>query len=547
MALAGSPIACWDNSTRGLDAATALEFTRSLRIVSSVKGMCNAVAIYQASQAIFDIFDKAIVLYEGREIFFGPTDIAKKYFEDMGWFCPARQTTGDFLTSVTNPQERRARQGFETRVPRTADEFESYWRRSQAFADLMTEIEEHEAGLDEGGLGAMREYHKQRQAQHLRPRSPYVISPFMQVRLCMKRAYQRLWNDKVSTITTIVSQVIMALIIGSIFYGSPNSTASFFSKGSTLFFAVLFNALLSITEINALYAQRPIVEKHASFAFYHPWTEAMAGVISDIPIKFVIAVVFNIILYFLAGLRAEPSQFFIYFLFNFVSILTMSTIFRSLAALTKTLSQAMAFAGVMVLAIVIYTGFTLPRPYMHPWMEWISYINPVAYAFEALLVNEVHGRRFPCATFVPPRPLQSGQSFICAIPGAIAGELDVSGDAWAQSAYGYSYSHIWRNLGFMFAFQILFLVVYLVATEVNSTTDSSAEVLVFRRGHVPNYVSEEANKQDEESGTEKQMSTGSEQEARVTEVSAIPPQKDIFTWRDVVYDINIKGEPRRLL
>ena len=67
----------------------------------------------------------------------------------------------------------------------------------------------------------------------------------------------------------------------------------------------------------------------------------MAGVVSDIPIKFVIAVVFNIILYFLAGLRTEPSQFFIYFLFVFVAILTMSSIFRSLAAMTKTLSQAM--------------------------------------------------------------------------------------------------------------------------------------------------------------------------------------------------------------
>lgn len=270
MALAGSPIACWDNSTRGLDAATALEFARSLRLTCNVNGMCHAVAIYQASQAIFDIFDKALVLYEGRQIFFGPIGIAKDYFEDMGWYCPPRQTTGDFLTSVTNPQERKPREGFESRVPRTPDEFELYWHKSQARADLLGEIKNHEEEIGEGGLSAMRESHAQRQADHLRPKSPYVISPWMQVRLCMKRAYQRLWNDKVSTITTIVSQVIMSLIIGSIFYGSPVSTASFFAKGSTLFFAILFNALLSITEINVLYSQRPIVEKHASYAFYHP-------------------------------------------------------------------------------------------------------------------------------------------------------------------------------------------------------------------------------------------------------------------------------------
>ena len=64
----------------------------------------------------------------------------------------------------------------------------------------------------------------------------------------------------------------------------------------------------------------------------------MAGIVSDIPVKFVMATCFNIILYFLAGLRPEPSQFFIFFLFTFVAMLTMSFIFRSLAALKKTIS-----------------------------------------------------------------------------------------------------------------------------------------------------------------------------------------------------------------
>ena len=55
------------------------------------------------------------------------------------------------------------------------------------------------------------------------------------------------------------------------------------------------NALISITEINSLYDQRPIVEKQASYAFVHPFAEAFGGIVSDIPVKFVSAVVFNII------------------------------------------------------------------------------------------------------------------------------------------------------------------------------------------------------------------------------------------------------------
>ena len=326
MALAGSPIASWDNSTRGLDAATALEFTRSLRMTANLSGSVHLVAIYQASQAIYDEFDKAIVLYEGRQIYFGPCDEAKQYFIDMGWECPKRQTTGDFLTSVTNPSERKVRQGFEKKVPRTPDDFERYWKDSSHYKALKQEMAGHEEEFPMGGR-TLEEFHESRkgmQAKHVRPESPYTISIPMQVKYCTQRAYQRLWNDKTSTITTIVGQIVMALIIGSIFYNTPNTTSSFFQKGGVLFFAVLLNALIAISEINNLYSQRPIVEKQASYAFYHPFTEAMAGIVADIPVKFAIATCFNIILYFLSGLRREPSQFFIFFLFNFVAILTVS-------------------------------------------------------------------------------------------------------------------------------------------------------------------------------------------------------------------------------
>lgn len=326
MALAGSPIAAWDNSTRGLDAATALEFTKSLRMSANLAGTVHLVAIYQASQAIYDQFDKAVVLYQGRQVYFGPCDEAKEYFVEMGWECPARQTTGDFLTSVTNPSERRVRPGFESKVPRTPEEFEKYWKESPHYKAMKQETEEQEEEFPIGGktLQQFKESRKEMQSRHVRPESPYTISIPMQVRYCTQRAYQRLWNDKTSTITTIVGQIVMALIIGSVFWGTPTNTASFFQKGGVLFFAVLLNALIAISEINTLYSQRPIVEKQASYAFYHPFTEALAGIVADIPVKFLIATCFNIILYFLANLRREPSQFFIFFMFNFMAILTVS-------------------------------------------------------------------------------------------------------------------------------------------------------------------------------------------------------------------------------
>ena len=361
MVVAGSPICAWDNSTRGLDSTSALKFVLALRISSNIGKHAHAVAMYQASQAIYDVFDKATVLYNGRQIYFGPAHTAKAFFERQGWFCPPRQTTGDFLTSVTNPDERTPRPGMEQKVPRTPEEFERYWLSSPEFKALQDDMAVYDAEFEgerqSQSIAQLREKKHYRQSKHVRPGSPFTISLLMQVRQNTKRAYQRIWNDLAATGSHVVMQLIMALVIGSIFYGTPNATAGFNAKGSVLFMAILLNALTAIAEINGQYVQRPIVEKHASYAFYHPATEAAAGIVADIPVKFVTATVFNLIVYFLADLRREPGQFFLFFLITYISTFVMIALFRFLAAITKTISQAMALAGVLALAIVQYSGF----------------------------------------------------------------------------------------------------------------------------------------------------------------------------------------------
>ncbi|EKV04206.1 ABC multidrug transporter, putative [Penicillium digitatum PHI26] len=550
MALAHAPIAAWDNSTRGLDSATALKFVEALRLSSDITGSCHAVAIYQASQSIYDVFDKVIVLYEGHQIFFGPAAAAKSYFENQGWDCPTRQTTGDFLTSITNPQERTAKPGMENRVPRTPEDFEAAWLKSPEYKQLLNETAEYEGqnpvGYDVQAVADLQQWKRGAQAKHTRPKSPYIISVPMQIKLNTVRAYQRLWNNAAATISTVVTNIIMALIVGSVFYGTPDATAGFTSKGATLFFAVLLNALTAMSEINSLYSQRPIVEKHNSFAFYHPATEAIAGVLSDVPVKFAMAVVFNIILYFLAGLKREASNFFLYFLITFIITFVMSAVFRTLAAVTKTISQAMGLAGVMILILVVYTGFVLPVPSMHPWFKWLHYLNPIYYAFEILIANEFHAREFPCSSFVPSYADLSGKAFSCTAAGSTAGSTTVNGDRYIELNYTYSYSHVWRNFGILIAFLIGFMLIYFAATEINSATTSTAEALVFRRGHEPARF-----RKGNRSGSDVESTEPSKSQPTADTddkgMGAMQAQTDTFTWRNVCYDIEIKGEPRRLL
>lgn len=62
---------CWDNSTKGLDASTAMEYVGSLRALTDMAGMATCVALYQAGEQLGELFDKVILIEGGRCAYFG--------------------------------------------------------------------------------------------------------------------------------------------------------------------------------------------------------------------------------------------------------------------------------------------------------------------------------------------------------------------------------------------------------------------------------------------------------------------------------------------
>jgi energy-coupling factor transporter ATP-binding protein EcfA2 len=251
-ALSGAPLQCWDNSTRGLDSANAIEFCKTLRLQTELFGTTACVSIYQSPQSAYDLFDKAVVLYEGRQIFFGRADAARQYFINLGFDCPARQTTPDFLTSMTSPIERIVRPGFENTAPRTPDEFAAAWKKSAEFQDLQAEIETYktEHAIDGPTAVAFRESKRAQQAKGQRKKSPYTISFAQQIQLCLWRAWKRLTGDPTLTLGALIANFILCLIISSVFYNLDQTTNSFFQRGALLFLACLMNAFASAVEVS---------------------------------------------------------------------------------------------------------------------------------------------------------------------------------------------------------------------------------------------------------------------------------------------------------
>lgn len=125
------------------------------------------VSLYQAPESAYQQFDTVLLLYQGHQIYFGPTTAAMAYFENLGFHCPERQTTADFLTSMTSPQERVVRPGFEARVPRTPEDFANAWISSKQRQQLMQDIDAYNRRFAAGkeGLKNFAATRKERQSK----------------------------------------------------------------------------------------------------------------------------------------------------------------------------------------------------------------------------------------------------------------------------------------------------------------------------------------------------------------------------------------------
>ena len=136
MATRGS-VFCWDNSTRGLDASTALEWTKAVRAMTDTLGLSTIVTLYQAGNGIYELFDKVLVLDEGEQVYYGPRAEARPFMEDAGFICREGSNVADFLTGVTVPTERRIREDCENRFPRNKEALREMYENSSIYTQMV--------------------------------------------------------------------------------------------------------------------------------------------------------------------------------------------------------------------------------------------------------------------------------------------------------------------------------------------------------------------------------------------------------------------------
>ncbi|KAK7911559.1 bmr1-like protein [Apiospora marii] len=479
----------WDNSTRGLDASTALDFAKSLRIQTNLYKTSTFVSLYQASENIYREFDKVLVIDQGKQVYFGPANEARAYFESLGFKPKPRQTSPDYVTGCTDEWERDYAEGYSpANAPHNAETLRDAFNKSAHAARLKEEMEAYKASLQHetdkhNDFKVAVVESKRSGAKH----SVYSVGFHLQVWALMKRQFALKLQDRTAMIIGWIRTTIIAIVLGTLYYQLGQTSASAFSKGGLLFVALLFNAFEAFSELASVMLGRAIVNKHKAYAFHRPSSLWIAQIFVDTAFSAARVMLFAIITYWMTGLQPSAGAFFTYYLLIMVGNICMTLFFRSMMA------------------------------------------------------NEFKDSQLTCSgtQLIPSGPgYDNIENQVCTLAGSQAGTDQVSGAAYITQGFSYAPADLWRNFGIIMALIVFFLIMNVVLGEFIKYGMGGNTAKIFQK---PNDERKRLNETlaNKRSGRQK----GQDEEENTLNIES----KSVLTWEDLNYDVPVPGGQRRLL
>ena len=544
MMVSSACVCAYDNSTRGLDASTASDYAKSLRILTNIYKTTTFVSLYQASETIYSQFDKVMIIDSGRQVYFGPASEARAYFEGLGFKEKPRQTTPDYLVAITDPYEREYKDEYGPHnAPHNTESLVSAFENSSHAKALQFEMESYRENVKN-----QKETYQDFQQAHLEAKrsgstksSVYTSPLFLQIWVLMRRQTLIKWQDKFQLGVSWGTSIFIAVILGTVWLKLPQTSAGAFTRGGLLFISLLFNAFQAFGELGTAMLGRPIVNKHRAFTFYRPSALWLAQIFVDSAFATAQIIVFSIMVYFMCGLALNPGAFFIFVLMIVSGYMAMSVFFRTVGCLCPDFDIALRTAVIVITLFIITSGYLIQWAAAQVWLRWLYYLNGLGLGFAAMMVNEFGRINLTCTSesLVPSGPGYNNISHQAGtLLGGTPGDLVIPGSSYLSATFSYYPQDLWRNWGIILVLILFFLSLNIWFGEKINWGAGCRTITLFTREN------DELKKLNVELDRKKKARLGN-REKQTSDLDIA--SKAVLTWEHLNYDVPVPGGQRRLL
>ncbi|XP_037932440.1 protein white-like [Teleopsis dalmanni] len=369
-ALTDPPLLICDEPTSGLDSFMAHSVVQVLKKLSE-KGKTVILTIHQPSSELFELFDKILLMAEGRVAFLGTPLEAVDFFSYIGAQCPANYNPADFyvqILAVVPGKEQESRE----RIVKICDNF-AVGRVSRGMEQSFKKMAAESNGQPIINGNDFT----------------YKASCFMQFRAILWRSWISVLKEPLLVKVRLIQTTMVAVLIGLIFLGQQLTQVGVMNINGAIFLFLTNMTFQNVfATITVFTSELPVFMREARSRLYRCSTYFLGKTIAELPLFLTVPFVFTSIAYPMIGLRAGIFHY-LHALALVTLVANVSTSFGYLISCgSSSTSMALSIGPPVIIPFLLFGGFFLNSASVPIYFKWLSYLSWFRYANEGLLINQ---------------------------------------------------------------------------------------------------------------------------------------------------------------
>ncbi|KAJ2723674.1 hypothetical protein GGI07_002469 [Coemansia sp. Benny D115] len=392
-----------DEPSSGLDSSSAEMVVSLTKEMSRQRNLCTLMTIHQPSTEMVEMFDKIILLSQGKLVYMGPMKQVLPYFESLG-FPSTNSNPANFFIDLTTIDfsSDEAMKKSEMHIQSLADSFIEFRNNGNRLPLLPSSSANELASGTQSDIDANSTYSKSNditleEASLVLYELPPMNSWFHEFLVLLKRDWALLLRHRSLVYGLIIQCLCTIVFLGFVFFQLDSSQKSVQNRLGALFmFALLCSYPLIFPVITIIMTGRPILLRERSAGTYRMSSFFLAKTTSFLPLALVPYTFSYIGAYFIAHFQYDASKFFIG-LANTYAILLASLGFAFwIAMIVSNMEVAFIIAPVTMSNLMLFAGNLSNATSITPVLRWIKYLCMYYYSYSAFVQNEFGGLRFTC-------------------------------------------------------------------------------------------------------------------------------------------------------
>ncbi|XP_061711951.1 protein scarlet-like [Cydia pomonella] len=417
-----------DEPTTGLDSFSAQKLVSLLR-ASAAQGKTVICTIHQPSSELVALFDKLVLLAEGRVAYAGSAKGALTFFESLGYHCPITYNPTDYFIKVlamTPGSEEASRQA----VKSICDRF--------AVSDAAKELD-MEIHLEFHLMDHEDQARKKLSKENFKP--PFFFTKIMW--LVYRYALIVIRDPRVQFIR-IIQKLAIAFTAGVCFLGTARLTqAGVQDVQGALFIIIAENTFSPMYSVLHMFPEEfPLFHREIRAGLYSTPEYYIARMIALFPGLVVEPSLFTLVVYWIAGLRATVYAFGFTI---FLSILVLNVAIACgsfFSCAFGSMPVAIAYLVPFDYCLMMTSGIFIKLSTIPKYISWIRHLSWLMYSNEAMSILQWDG-----VSNITCSPTESGTPCLS------------TGDE-VLNVYDFTTSHFWTDV---IALAVLYLAFHLLA------------------------------------------------------------------------------------